>query len=685
MEAAGQAAPGLVVTLEVVLERLRAKFDPAIDARLLNLYQLGSRVYGTANEQSDWDFMAIVTHTVFLPDDGEHYLWECYDDGEINVALYDAHYFGLMVREHRMEAIECVCLPRQYVWLEKKQFVLELDLDVLRPMVSWITRLRMSMAQKRMTLEPYKAKKCIFHAIRYIVFALQVVEHGKVVDYSAANHYLKEIMDHPSSEWEGLKAAFQKPVFFKLRGEFFNKARYHELYSRMDVEAEVHAHLFNPRDKAAFLASDIDKLNHLATTGSTAPDGEEESSADPSGLLETVRFLREQGVQQLRQRYHLRVLPHSQHANIIHLAPTIASPRNSALVRECGKGLIVDARDNWTVLCRSFPTFFTDGQAECEQAVDDMDWGTAKIYERIDGNVAHLYWNKYQDTWNVASQWEPDAIANMCYLEVSERKPFQELFWDVWRSSGYALPTETHRCFTFVMATNRQRYVTSYPEDKLFLVSVTDLRTMREEDFVATAESLGWTLPKRRDDLGSWAEAKKLAIDINPLLCSGFVAVDAGFRRVGVKSPQFVAMACTLTFSNNGFGPINLNADALDEEGMLELIRNGAAELLLHHFPRWRPLHDRLVGPFDALCTEIDEAYRNVSTQLAAAAGSGDDHSGDARRRHFAQLAGRYPFKPALFALDKGVVLTARECMHTTRNKALLKYVTTRLLGAAAQ
>lgn len=138
----------------------------------------------------------------------------------------------------------------------------------------------------------------------------------------------------------------------------------------------------------------------------------------------------------------------------------------------------------------------------------------------------------------------------------------------------------------------------------------------------------------------------------------GFVAVDAGFRRVGVKSPQFVAMACTLTFSNNGFGPINLNADALDEEGMLELIRNGAAELLLHHFPRWRPLHDRLVGPFDALCAEIDEAYRNVSTQLAAAAGGVDDHSGDARRRQFAQLAGRYPFKPALFALDKGVALT---------------------------
>lgn len=40
-----------------------------------------------------------------------------------------------MVREHRMEAIECVCLPQKYIWLESKHFELELDLDILRPMV----------------------------------------------------------------------------------------------------------------------------------------------------------------------------------------------------------------------------------------------------------------------------------------------------------------------------------------------------------------------------------------------------------------------------------------------------------------------------------------------------------------------------------------------------------------------
>jgi hypothetical protein len=130
-------------------------------------------------------------------------------------------------------------------------------------------------------------------------------------------------------------------------------------------------------------------------------------------------------------------------------------------------------------------------------------------------------------------------------------------------------------------------------------------------------------------------------------------------------------MECTLTFSNNGFGPINLNADALDEEGMLELIRNGNAELLLHYFPRWRPLHDRLAAPVDELCAEVDAAYHDVvadmSAQLegsgAGGGGANDDRS-DARRRLFAQLAGRYPFKAILFALDKGVVLSGNTFLH---------------------
>lgn len=159
---------------------------------------------------------------------------------------------------------------------------------------------------------------------RYVVFALQIVEHGRIVDYGAANHHLKEILAHPSSKWEDLKAAFQKPVFFKLRDEFFGRARYHELYSRMQLESEMHGHLFNPRHKIAFLSADIGKLNQLALDAMRQLSGDEQNPPeDPSSRLSVVRILRESGIQALRDQYYIRVIPHSRYPHIVHLSPTV--------------------------------------------------------------------------------------------------------------------------------------------------------------------------------------------------------------------------------------------------------------------------------------------------------------------------------------------------------------------------
>jgi hypothetical protein len=75
----------------------------------------------------------------------------------------------------------------------------------------------MNMAKKRMSKEPYKAKKlqgyfeiltvnrCIFHGLRYLTFAIQVVQHQRIIDYSAANHFLEAIKKFPSDKWEELK------------------------------------------------------------------------------------------------------------------------------------------------------------------------------------------------------------------------------------------------------------------------------------------------------------------------------------------------------------------------------------------------------------------------------------------------------------------------------------------------
>lgn len=54
--------PPFIPSIENLLNRLVQYYDPEFLERLLNVYQLGSRVYGTATEKSDWDFFVIVKY-----------------------------------------------------------------------------------------------------------------------------------------------------------------------------------------------------------------------------------------------------------------------------------------------------------------------------------------------------------------------------------------------------------------------------------------------------------------------------------------------------------------------------------------------------------------------------------------------------------------------------------------------
>lgn len=42
-----------------LLDYMKSKIDNKIDERILNIYQFGSRVYGTTSKNSDYDFLVI--------------------------------------------------------------------------------------------------------------------------------------------------------------------------------------------------------------------------------------------------------------------------------------------------------------------------------------------------------------------------------------------------------------------------------------------------------------------------------------------------------------------------------------------------------------------------------------------------------------------------------------------------
>jgi hypothetical protein len=77
-----------------------------------------------------------------------------------------------------------------------------------------------------------KAMKNLFHALRFILFGIQIAEKGKIIDYKAGNKYYNEICAEKFTKWEEWKKwvkigemlyKFQKLVPKKIKSEKYKQ------------------------------------------------------------------------------------------------------------------------------------------------------------------------------------------------------------------------------------------------------------------------------------------------------------------------------------------------------------------------------------------------------------------------------------------------------------------------------
>jgi hypothetical protein len=98
--------------------------------------------------------------------------------------------------------------------------------------------------------------------------------------------------------------------------------------------------------------------------------------------MQTLEFLKSQTLAELCAQYSLCERRHSQFPNLVLLNYSqINSPMNEPIVQEC-RGLILDEADNWRVVCRPYDKFFNYGEPNAVE----VDWGTASVYEKLDGS-----------------------------------------------------------------------------------------------------------------------------------------------------------------------------------------------------------------------------------------------------------------------------------------------------------
>jgi len=142
-------ASSFVLTLPLIIHQLESIY-PGIGQRIFNVYLWGSRVYGLANNKSDYDLL-VVTHREEGPTTWNRVTHDRnfagYDNKHLNVPHVSAAAWRLMLLEHRHEALQCYFLLQDFKLKEELLVSFEVDPDVLRWSITFASRQRFSISK----------------------------------------------------------------------------------------------------------------------------------------------------------------------------------------------------------------------------------------------------------------------------------------------------------------------------------------------------------------------------------------------------------------------------------------------------------------------------------------------------------------------------------------------------------
>ena len=174
--------------------------------RVQNIYIFGSRVYGNATNNSDWDILIIAKTS--SPEREIRIQIENGDDLNIHILTSDRFILGLTA--HNIRNIECIMAPDWAKLKEDINFNFQLKLSSLRHEVSRMNSNSWVKCKKKLNQgDYYIGVKSIWHSMRIVMFGSQIARYGKIIDWGCANKIWDEIKSKKWT-WEELDDRFRK-------------------------------------------------------------------------------------------------------------------------------------------------------------------------------------------------------------------------------------------------------------------------------------------------------------------------------------------------------------------------------------------------------------------------------------------------------------------------------------------
>eukprot|EP01119_Soliformovum_irregulare_P014842 TRINITY_DN4095_c0_g1_i7.p1 TRINITY_DN4095_c0_g1~~TRINITY_DN4095_c0_g1_i7.p1 ORF type:complete len:595 (-),score=177.19 TRINITY_DN4095_c0_g1_i7:199-1983(-) len=517
-----------------------------------------NRLFGTADQDSDWDFVAVVDGIPPqqpTPDSLETVLS---GDG-FDVSVYQSLQFQQHIDNHfallfpfRIPDPECVWFtsPPHHFKPDPNQIRLQsLRREILQDLSTELNQAMTTWKQGKRR----KSKKRVINCIRNMQFGIQVARHNCVTDlhWSVPLHHDVFSRDFPSFE---KFQAFYGPIVDALLDELKEIT---DAYLKMESSLPL----------------------------------------IPSSLT-ISKFIEKFGKDSLLHHLSIRCEedPRFPNAIILRRSKNESPMTTSRIVQECSHLLVLqrsssDAYD--TVLCHPMRCF-PDADYIRNGAKDGIKlMSRCKAYRKYDGITVFMW--MYQDEYVVSTKDTIDASEKL-----SDGTSVKDLFWELWENSRYKFPPKNNRqCFTFQLESQRSRSIVIPPRDEIVLISIRDLITLNEIPIEEVGSMYGWTCAERFDV--DWNSIFKMLINSSPLDFRGIVMVDANFERQGFEGQHYQAIK---------------QLPSRDAKSLPEHLMNTMAsemdDRILNYFPfpELKEKFSDLYHPYVRFCNDIDLFYR---------------------------------------------------------------------------
>lgn len=331
----------------------------------------------------------------------------------------------------------------------------------------------------------------------------------------------------------------------------------------------------------------------------------------------------------------------------------IASDFREEICKEA-RGLILDSQDNFRVVRYAFKKFFNVDESYAAK----LDWDSAVASEKIDGSIMSVWFARGQ--WHLSTNGTIDAFKAEI-AGVGPYKTFGDLFESVLPLSRFSEFSNilAHQCYTFELVSPYNKVVIDYPETKVYLLSVRDMRTLVEHNLDQVEEfaaRFGFTVPQRYY-LNNEADYRKV-VEQMPEGHEGIVVRDANGERVKIKTLLYFEMHRA---KNNG---------VLTLERIVDLIRANDHYEFLSYFPEYQSMFDDVKHQID----RVEGVRDKVRQDVALWKNEHPFEEGDrTARKWFAQDFGKNKYAHLYFAEYDGRLDGAVESLDTKKFISMFK------------